>query len=69
MAGVVCMAAITAVLWWWQVYPMQQQLAQVRDTAQGAATVWLTTPDPTATGNGCNRFQMRLHYSRWRPVR
>lgn len=45
MAGVVCMAAITAVLWWWQVYPMQQQLAQVRDTAQGAATVWLTTPD------------------------
>lgn len=32
------------------VYPMQQQLAQVRDTAQGAATVWLTTPDLDSYG-------------------
>lgn len=44
VAGVVCMAVITAVLWWWQVYPMQQQLAQVKDTPQGAATVWLASP-------------------------
>lgn len=45
MAGIAATAVIAAVLWWWQVYPMQQQLAQVRDTAQGAATVWLTSPD------------------------
>ncbi|EOF5434524.1 VasL domain-containing protein [Salmonella enterica] len=50
MAGMVCMAIITAVLWWWQVYPMQQQLAQVRDTAQGAATVWLASPDLDSYG-------------------
>ncbi|EGX8054484.1 type VI secretion system ImpA family N-terminal domain-containing protein [Salmonella enterica] len=46
VAGVVCSAIIAAVLWWWQVYPMQQQLARVNDTAQGAATVWLASPDP-----------------------
>ena len=50
MAGIAATAVIAAVLWWWQVYPMQQQLAQVRDTAQGAATVWLTSPDPDSYG-------------------
>ncbi|EEH9715135.1 VasL domain-containing protein [Salmonella enterica subsp. enterica] len=50
MAGVVATAVIAAALWWWQVYPMQQQLAQVRDTAQGAATVWLTSPDLDSYG-------------------
>lgn len=50
MAGIAATAVIAAVLWWWQVYPMQQQLAQVRDTAQGAATVWLTSPDLDSYG-------------------
>ena len=50
MAGVACTAAVAAVLWWWQVYPMQQQLAQVRDTAQGAATVWLASPELDSYG-------------------
>ncbi len=50
MAGVVCAAAVAAVLWWWQVYPMQQQLAQVRDTAQGAATLWLASPELDSYG-------------------
>lgn len=45
MAGVACTAVIAAAFWWWQVYPMQQQLTQVKDTAQGAATVWLVSPD------------------------
>ncbi|EJH7015811.1 type VI secretion system ImpA family N-terminal domain-containing protein [Salmonella enterica] len=43
--GVACTAVVAAALWWWQVYPIQQQLAQVRDTAQGAATVWLASPE------------------------
>jgi len=45
IAGTVCTAAIAALAWWWQVYPMQQQLERVRDTAQGAATVWLAAPE------------------------
>ncbi|EOF6573792.1 VasL domain-containing protein [Salmonella enterica] len=45
VAGIACSAIIAAALWWWQVYPMQQQLAQVRDTAQGAASIWLASPD------------------------
>lgn len=44
-AGIACAAIIAAALWWWQVYPMQQQLTQIRDSAQGAATVWLASPD------------------------
>lgn len=43
-AGVLCSAVISAALWWWQVYPLQQGVAAVRDTAQGAATVWLASP-------------------------
>ncbi|HAV7858995.1 TPA: hypothetical protein JK826_004437 [Salmonella enterica] len=50
LAGTTCTAAVAAALWWWQVYPMQQQLAQVRDTAQGAATVWLASPDLESYG-------------------
>ena len=46
MAGIVCTAIIAASLWWWQVRPMQQQIAQVNDTAQGAATIWLASPEP-----------------------
>ncbi|EJY9801600.1 type VI secretion system ImpA family N-terminal domain-containing protein [Escherichia albertii] len=45
IAGIVCSAAVAAALWWWQVYPMQQQLTQVSDTAQGAATVWMASPE------------------------
>lgn len=50
MAGVACTATAAAALWWWQVYPMQQQLAQVKDTAQGAATVWLASPELDSYG-------------------
>lgn len=45
VAGAVCMSIVAVVLWWWQIYPMQQQLVQARDTAQGAASVWLTSPE------------------------
>ena len=45
MAGAVCTTVIAIALWWWRVYPMHQQLAQVRDTAQGAATLWLVSPE------------------------
>lgn len=44
IAGILCSAVVTAVVWWWQVYPLQQQVAAARDTAQGAATVWLASP-------------------------
>ncbi|UWM63544.1 VasL domain-containing protein [Enterobacter sp. CP102] len=50
MAGVACTTAVAAALWWWQVYPMQQQLAQVKDTAQGAATIWLASPELKSYG-------------------
>lgn len=50
MAGIASAAAIAVVFWWWQVYPMQQQLAQVNDTAQGAATVWLSSPSLDSYG-------------------
>ncbi|MFH5071320.1 VasL domain-containing protein [Enterobacter cloacae complex sp. 2024EL-00215] len=50
VAGVACTAVVAAALWWWQVYPVQQQLAQVRDTAQGAATAWLASPDLNSYG-------------------
>lgn len=33
-----------------RVYPMQQQLAQVTDTAQGAATLWLASPELDSYG-------------------
>ncbi|WP_330983266.1 MULTISPECIES: VasL domain-containing protein [Enterobacterales] len=45
-AGAFGMAMIAAALWWWQVYPIQGQLAQVKDTAQGAAILWLSSPAP-----------------------
>lgn len=44
IAGVLFSMVVAAIVWWWQVYPLQQQIAAVRDTAQGAATVWLTSP-------------------------
>lgn len=44
VAGAACTAVIASALWWWQAYPMQQQLTQVRDTTQGATTVWLASP-------------------------
>lgn len=42
--GVLCSAVVAAALWWWQVYPLQQQITAVRETALGAATVWLASP-------------------------
>lgn len=45
MTGVACSVVVAAVLWWWQVYPVQKQLALVRDNAQGAATIWLASPE------------------------
>jgi len=78
-AGVVCTAIVVAVLWWWLVYPAQQQLAQIRDTAQGAATVWLASPDLDSYGQRLQQLpdvpplqsletgmqMMRLADSRW----
>lgn len=44
VVGIACSAAIATAVWWWQFYPMQQQLTQLRDTAQGAAIIWLANP-------------------------
>ena len=45
IAGIACSVAVASALWWWQVYPVHQQLLQVNDTAQGAATVWMASPE------------------------
>ncbi|MDO2431727.1 VasL domain-containing protein [Enterobacter bugandensis] len=47
IAGIVLTGLIATLLWWWQVRPLQQQMAQVRDTAQGAAVIWLASPQLT----------------------
>ena len=65
IAGIACTAAVAAALWWWQGYPMQQQLAQVNDTALGAATVWLVSPEPGSYGQ---RLQQLLNTSPLQPL-
>ncbi|MFU2315790.1 VasL domain-containing protein [Rahnella sp. PCH160] len=45
LAGITCTAAVCGGLWWWQVAPMQQKIAQVNDTPQGGAALWLTSPE------------------------
>ncbi|EAS1760442.1 hypothetical protein BH012_19655 [Salmonella enterica] len=50
IAGIACASVVGAAFWWWQIYPMQQQLARINDTAQGAATVWLVSPDLNSYG-------------------
>lgn len=44
MAGAACTVLVGLGIWWWQIHPLQQQLAQVNDTAQGGAALWLTAP-------------------------
>ncbi|MGZ0749312.1 VasL domain-containing protein [Kluyvera sichuanensis] len=44
LAGVLCSAVVITAFWWWQVYPLQQQVVAARDTALGAAAVWLASP-------------------------
>ncbi|WET42301.1 VasL domain-containing protein [Citrobacter enshiensis] len=64
-AGVIGTSIIAVALWWWLVYPMQQQLAQVRDTAQGAATIWLSSPAPETYAQ---RLQRLLETSLLQPL-
>lgn len=66
IAGVVCSAAVVAALWWWLVSPMQQQLSRVSDTAQGAATVWLASPELENYGR---RLQQLLDASPVQPLK
>lgn len=42
--GLVCSAIAAGGIWWWWVLPLQQQVSAARDTAQGAASVWLASP-------------------------
>lgn len=44
IAGIACSAAIVAALWWWQFYPSQQILSQVKDSGPGATSLWLVSP-------------------------
>ncbi len=44
IAGIMLAGMVALLLWWWQVRPLQQQIAQVRDTALGAAAIWLASP-------------------------
>lgn len=44
MAGVLFSTVVAAALWGWKVYPLQQNVMAALDTAQGAAAVWLASP-------------------------
>lgn len=44
LAGMACAATLALTLWWWQVLPMQKQIAQLDDTNQGSIALWLTMP-------------------------
>lgn len=50
VSGVAFTAVISIALWWWLVHPLQRQLVQVRDTAQGAASIWLVSPELDSYG-------------------
>lgn len=63
--GMACSAAIAAGLWWWQVYPTQQWLAQVKGNAQGAATLWLASPQLGSYERG---LQQLLNSSSLQPL-
>lgn len=45
VAGMGVAAIIAGALWWWRGYPAQQQLARISDSAQGAAMIWLLSPE------------------------
>jgi len=45
IAGAICTVILASLLWWWQVYPVKQQLAKVNDTTLGSASLWLADPD------------------------
>lgn len=60
VSGVLSSSVVVAAFWWWQVYPMQQQIAAVHDTAQGAATMWLVSPEQA---NYRQRLQQLLSVS------
>ncbi|WP_074465321.1 type VI secretion system ImpA and VasL domain-containing protein [Escherichia coli] len=62
IAGIACSVAVASALWWWQVYPVQQQLLQVNDTAQGAATVWMASPE---LENYERRLQQQQASTQW----
>ncbi|HEY4436774.1 MAG TPA: type VI secretion system ImpA family N-terminal domain-containing protein [Lelliottia sp.] len=65
IAGMASSVAIAAALWWWQVYPTQQVLAQVNDSVQGAATVWLASPE---LGSYQRRLEQLLGSSSLQPL-
>lgn len=45
MAGCVCSLIIATALWWWKMYPLQQQIGKINSTAQGAASLWRASPE------------------------
>ncbi|EAO9607474.1 type VI secretion system ImpA family N-terminal domain-containing protein [Salmonella enterica] len=56
MAGIGCSLIFAAVFWWWQVYPIQQQLTQVKDTSLGTATIWLASPNLSDYGRNLHQL-------------
>lgn len=44
LLGILFSVTASATVWWWKFYPQQQQIVAVKNTAQGAATIWLTAP-------------------------
>ncbi len=60
--------AVASALWWWQVYPVQQQLLQVNDTAQAQQRCGWPHLNSKTMSAGCNNFLIPPRYSRWKPV-
>ena len=42
--GLFISSAIAAAAWWWKIYPLQQQIAAAQNLSQGAASLWLASP-------------------------
>lgn len=56
LAGIAITAVVCGGLWWWQVAPLQQQIALIKDTPQGGAALWLTSPELATYPQHLNRL-------------
>ncbi|QLK59736.1 hypothetical protein GE278_02565 [Enterobacteriaceae bacterium Kacie_13] len=56
LAGILCSAVVFGGLWWWKVTPFQQQITLIKDTSQGGASLWLTSPELRTYPQQLNRL-------------
>jgi type VI secretion system protein VasL len=56
LAGILCTAVVYGGMWWWKVIPLQQQITLIKDTPQGGAALWLTSPELRTYPQHLNRL-------------